>query len=132
MPDIAIYTVSECAGKLATLIKSEIGGNIYSLRKYAATDATPFDSLSACVENTFTIYDGHIFIMAQGIVTRVIATCIKNKYDDPAVVVMDDAGRFAISYISGHEGGANLSKGIHCVRNAMLKQLACQPALRYY
>jgi cobalamin biosynthesis protein CbiG len=53
-------------------------------------------------------YNGLIFIMATGIVVRMIAPLVKDKYHDPAVVVVDDACRFAISLLSGHEGGANM------------------------
>lgn len=52
-------------------------------------------------------YDGFVFLMATGIVVRVIAEHIKDKRHDPAVVVMDITGRFAISLVSGHLGGAN-------------------------
>lgn len=52
-------------------------------------------------------FEGIIFIMALGIVVRVIAGHLKNKHSDPAVVVVDEASRFAISALSGHEGGAN-------------------------
>ncbi|MBI4653858.1 MAG: precorrin-3B C(17)-methyltransferase [Nitrospirae bacterium] len=48
-----------------------------------------------------------IFIMAAGIVVRTIAPLIKGKRTDPAVVVLDEAGRFAVSLLSGHLGGAN-------------------------
>ncbi|MBI5205798.1 MAG: cobalamin biosynthesis protein [Nitrospirae bacterium] len=48
-----------------------------------------------------------IFIMATGIVVRAIAPLIKNKKTDPAVVVLDEKGRFAVSLLSGHIGGAN-------------------------
>lgn len=48
-----------------------------------------------------------IFIMATGIVVRSIAPLIKNKRIDPAVVVLDEKGRYAISLLSGHMGGAN-------------------------
>ncbi|HTR44961.1 MAG TPA: precorrin-3B C(17)-methyltransferase, partial [Thermodesulfovibrionales bacterium] len=48
-----------------------------------------------------------IFIMATGIVARTIAPLIEDKKTDPAVVVVDEAGRFAISLLSGHLGGAN-------------------------
>jgi cobalt-precorrin 5A hydrolase len=45
--------------------------------------------------------------MATGIVVRLLAPLLQGKERDPAVVVMDDAGRFAISLLSGHLGGAN-------------------------
>ncbi len=51
--------------------------------------------------------DGLVFIMASGIVVRTIAPLLKSKTTDPAVVVMDGAGHFAISLLSGHLGGAN-------------------------
>ena len=48
-----------------------------------------------------------VFIMAAGIVVRTIAPLLKDKKSDPAVVVLDEAGRFAVSLVSGHLGGAN-------------------------
>jgi cobalt-precorrin 5A hydrolase len=45
--------------------------------------------------------------MAVGIVVRMVAHCAESKFKDPAVVVLDEAGRYAISLLSGHEGGAN-------------------------
>jgi cobalt-precorrin 5A hydrolase/precorrin-3B C17-methyltransferase len=48
-----------------------------------------------------------IFIMASGIVVRTISPLIKDKRTDPAVVVLDEKGKFAISLLSGHLGGAN-------------------------
>ncbi len=48
-----------------------------------------------------------IFIMATGIVVRAIANLLKDKKTDPAVVVLDEKGRHAISLVSGHIGGAN-------------------------
>lgn len=52
-------------------------------------------------------YDSLIFIMAMGIVIRIIKGHIQDKHMDPAVVVVDEMGRYAISALSGHEGGAN-------------------------
>ena len=59
------------------------------------------------VKEHFHDYEGHVFIMSMGIVYRLIAPFITDKYHDPAVVVVDDARRFAIAALSGHEGGAN-------------------------
>jgi len=66
-----------------------------------------YESLSLLVENIFWQYDGLIFIMATGIVVRMIAPLIRDKRFDPAVVVVDEAGKYAISLLSGHIGGAN-------------------------
>ncbi|MBI3592240.1 MAG: cobalamin biosynthesis protein, partial [Nitrospirae bacterium] len=52
-------------------------------------------------------YKTLIFIMAAGIVVRTIAPLLKDKKTDPAVVVLDEKGRFSVSLLSGHLGGAN-------------------------
>lgn len=66
-----------------------------------------FSSLSQLLADIFNRYDGLVFIMAAGIAVRVIAPHIQDKRFDPAVVVMDDCGKHAISLLSGHIGGAN-------------------------
>ena len=72
-----------------------------------AVSCVPFRRLADCVAERFTLFKGHIFIMAAGIVVRVIAPHLTSKTHDPAVVVMDDGGRYAISLLSGHIGGGN-------------------------
>ena len=52
-------------------------------------------------------YDAFIFISATGIAVRMVSPYLKNKSVDPAVVVVDDLGKFSISLLSGHLGGAN-------------------------
>lgn len=59
--------------------------------------------LSQIVKN----YDGIVFICASGIAVRMITPFIRDKRSDPAVVVVDDLGRYSISLLSGHLGGAN-------------------------
>ena len=66
-----------------------------------------FERLSVSVKKKFDQYGGHIFIMATGIVVRVLAPLIQDKTRDPAVVVVDDLGKNAISLLSGHIGGGN-------------------------
>jgi cobalt-precorrin 5A hydrolase len=63
--------------------------------------------LKELIASLWKKYDGFVMIMATGIVVRMIAPLLESKETDPAVVVMDDAGKFAISLLSGHLGGAN-------------------------
>ena len=64
-------------------------------------------SLQEWTGNQFETREGLIFIGAAGIAVRAIAPWVKDKRTDPAVVVIDDSGRFSISLLSGHLGGAN-------------------------
>ncbi|MDA8210583.1 MAG: cobalt-precorrin 5A hydrolase [Clostridia bacterium] len=69
---------------------------------------TPFDQpLKLLAERLFQQYQGIVFIMALGIVVRVVGPILQDKRRDPAVVCMDEAGNFVISVASGHLGGAN-------------------------
>jgi cobalt-precorrin 5A hydrolase len=73
--------------------------------------AVRFGPLAEAVAAHFRRYAGHVFIMATGIVVRAVAGLLVHKTQDPAVVVVDDRGRFAISLVSGHLGGANRLAG---------------------
>jgi cobalt-precorrin 5A hydrolase len=64
-------------------------------------------SLKNLVRVIFNEYDGLIFIAALGITVRLVSGFIRSKLTDPAIVSVDTAGRFSISLLSGHEGGAN-------------------------
>ena len=55
----------------------------------------------------FASYRGLIYVAPTGVVVRAIAPYLSHKTEDPAVVAVDVGGRWAVSLLSGHEGGAN-------------------------
>ena len=59
------------------------------------------------VHELFPKTDGMIFIGPCGVMVRAVAPHLQNKLSDPPVVVVDVHGRYAVSLLSGHEGGAN-------------------------
>ena len=113
MPDlnkIAIWAITPQGADLACRIAAQLSGAelFVSARLESSEESvTEFTHLADAVAKRFESYAGHLFIMSTGIVVRLIAAYIRNKMVDPAVVVMDEKGRFAISLLAGHIGGAN-------------------------
>lgn len=64
-------------------------------------------SLDAWTKESFETAEAIIFIGAVGIAVRHIAPYLKGKDVDPAVISLDDSGRYTIPLLSGHIGGAN-------------------------
>ncbi len=74
---------------------------------YPLADAKAKGGIKACVASDFNESKALVFIGATGIAVRSIAPFVASKFSDPAVIVIDDQGRFVISLISGHIGGGN-------------------------
>lgn len=105
---IAIFALTERGKALGERIRAHLDAELYLPQAIAGKGTVPFKDLRETVSTTFRRYKGLVFIMATGIVVRIVAPLLKGKERDPAVVVMDEDGRFAISLLSGHLGGANL------------------------
>jgi cobalt-precorrin 5A hydrolase len=71
-------------------------------------DIRRFARVLALTEELFGRCRGLVYIAPSGVVVRAIAPLIEHKLKDPAVVVVDVRGRWAVSLLCGHEGGANL------------------------
>ena len=106
MKKTAIILVSETSEALAQTIAKELeGAKIYT--KSPLEGCEQIHSYSPFIREHFTEWDALVFIGALGICVRSMASCIADKYTDPAVVVVDSTGRFVIPVLSGHVGGAN-------------------------
>ena len=104
----AIYAITPKGAPLGRRIADQLGGDLFLPARLAGSyNSQPFDSLMDLVAEHFYSYPCHIFIAASGIVVRMIAPLLKSKDKDPAVLVLDQDGRYVISLLSGHLGGAN-------------------------
>lgn len=59
------------------------------------------------LENRWKDTDEIVFVGAAGIAVRMCAPFVRDKLTDPAVVVVDEKGQFAVPVLSGHVGGGN-------------------------
>ncbi len=106
----AIWALTPNGVKLARIIAEGMADSACFLSEKLETTidgAVRFSRLKDEVDRQFIRFPRHIFIMATGIVVRSIATHLIHKTSDPAVVVCDETGLFAVSLVSGHVGGAN-------------------------
>jgi len=106
--ETAVYALTPQGADLARRLADALRGDLFLPATLAARHgARPFDGLLRAVAGTFPRYGRHVFVAAAGIVVRAIAPHIRTKERDPAVVVLDSEGRFVVSLLSGHLGGAN-------------------------
>jgi cobalt-precorrin 5A hydrolase/precorrin-3B C17-methyltransferase len=68
-------------------------------------------ALGETVRTRFTDVDGFVLFCAVGVAVRVVGPLLADKRTDPAVVCVDEAGRFAVAVCGGHAGGANRLAG---------------------
>jgi cobalt-precorrin 5A hydrolase/precorrin-3B C17-methyltransferase len=59
------------------------------------------------VRTAFAQCEQLVCFLATGAVVRLVAPLLGDKASDPGVVCVDEAGRFAVSLVGGHGGGAN-------------------------
>ena len=71
------------------------------------SSAERFAKIADLTKTLFPVCRGIVYAAPAGVVVRAVAPLLKSKFKDPAVVVIDAGGRWAVSLLSGHEGGAN-------------------------
>lgn len=107
---IALYALGVPGAKLCRRLAAGLEeAEVFLPRRHAEPEAGEhaFDSLHQILTENFLQYPGHVLICAAGMAVRCIAPLLRHKAQDPAVVVVDQLGHYAVSLLSGHLGGAN-------------------------
>lgn len=104
---IAVVAASEQGAGLASLIAGQVSSRTGCEVDVYRPDSRLAQSITDLVGALWKTHTAIVGVMAVGIMVRAVAPWLTSKHSDPAVVVVDDAGRFSVSLVSGHEGGAN-------------------------
>lgn len=100
---MSILSFSEQGSRLGQKLSSELLHRGWQVQLSRCSGG----GLAQWTQEHFAADDAIIFIGSCGIAVRAIAPHVKSKLSDPAVVVIDELGCFAVSLLSGHLGGAN-------------------------
>jgi len=85
-----------------------LGAIVYGPKKYSVPGVTVMDTnFAEFIEETYSKTAGLVGVMATGIIIRAVAPLLESKLTDPPVIGVDVTGKFVISLLSGHLGGAN-------------------------
>lgn len=111
----AVAAITPQGGILAVQIAHALGGTAFIRPDMLSGSLCPAPEstriftkpLGELLPEIYQQYESIVLIMATGIAVRLLAPHLRSKLTDPAVVVMDEKGRYAISLLSGHIGGAN-------------------------
>ena len=117
---IAVVSITKHGIALAGKVVAALpGAQLFCPEKFRAEGKSAAAGAVHCYEGKvgdqvpalFAAFDGIVCIVSLGAVVRLIAPHLKNKETDPAVLVIDEAGKFVIPMLSGHLGGANQLAG---------------------
>lgn len=109
MSKLAVIALSDAGARLASKLASEMEMSDLFFHQGVAQgfSGQRFASALALTRRIFHRYHGLVYIMPCGVVVRAIAGVLQHKTSDPAIVAVDIGARYAVSLLSGHEGGAN-------------------------
>ena len=105
--NIAVIAVSPQGITIAEQLKAEWQEQLTIFSTHQHSSVEPIRNIKEHVDAHFGDYSAWVFIGAMGICIRTIAEHVQHKYHDPAVINIDSTGRFVVSVLSGHVGGAN-------------------------
>lgn len=97
---IGVIAVTSAGRRIADRLTSALPGRAVLIASPSAADG---------LRSAFTEHRAVVAIMATGAVVRILAAQIAagTKATDPAVLAIDEAGRFVVPVLGGHAAGAN-------------------------
>ncbi len=106
---IYCVAVTRQGARVAQAVASALKGALYLPERLACEypGSRGYSNIRDFFSRAFKEARGIVCVMACGIVVRGIKDYVESKTKDPAIVVVDERGQFAISLLSGHLGGAN-------------------------
>ncbi|MCK9983892.1 MAG: cobalt-precorrin 5A hydrolase [Azoarcus sp.] len=118
---VAVVSITKHGIALAGRVVAAIpGARLFAPEKFRAEAEAAAPGAASCytgktgdqIPALFAGFDGIVAIVSLGAVVRLIAPHLKDKEQDPGIVVLDEGGRYAIPMLSGHLGGANALAGV--------------------
>lgn len=113
---IAVVAITRHGVALAGRVVAALpGARLFAPEKFASEAEAAAPDQAQCytgklgeqVPALFAAFDAIVCVVSLGAVVRLIAPHLRGKESDPAVLVIDEAGKFVIPVLSGHLGGAN-------------------------
>jgi len=98
---LGIWLVRAEGETLALCLQARLGAEVY--RPWLNPGVAQKEQFAAAYRR----HAQWVMVAASGIAVRFLDGLALDKHSDPALVVLDEAGRFAVPLLAGHEGGAN-------------------------
>jgi cobalt-precorrin 5A hydrolase len=90
------------------LDKEGLNNSVFAPKKFSQNGVYDLEvKFGDFVKENYAKLDAIVAVMATGITIRAVAPFLESKLTDPAVIGVDAQGKFVISLLSGHYGGAN-------------------------
>lgn len=107
MTPIAHIAVTDAGRARAAVLARALGGDVVG------------GTAAQAVRAAWATHDALLCHLAVGATTRLLAPLLTGKHDDPAVVCVDEAGRFVVPLVGGHaRGGNDLARAVSEVLGA--------------
>ncbi len=108
--NLAIVAITDAGARLVRRIVARAGDCAFYLpERLRETDGGHYFEapLGEVLSELFARHRQLVCLLPMGVVVRLLAPHLRGKALDPAVVVMDEAGNFAVSLLTGHRGEGN-------------------------